>query len=458
MKDQIKIGEIVELGEGSWNIGRYKSKPGKLVEGRTSFKLELLIKDAPTLNKKFSVLKGQLHTSGNHVRLMSSYISKRTTTTKRGRVDHDIVVNSKIKLEHHSPIDRLSFKTIEARFPDKLQINDDPWNNVNLNSLYQHKGISTETTKAQIRKIYEGSDFYLFLKSKIIVQSKSVMSLEAERAEYLSMELKKERGVEHILSSFDKIRNLFSICSYFNQNLRLDLSHLYYGKAEDKQSDDPVMLNAKASRIFTNWLDSTNTYNGILYPLLKNFQEYFDRYLDLLTKKDYQYVIDVYLSHYLPSKQNHTVEMQFMTAVQLIEAVYNRTQEDVEDEVDRKIESFKCSCGNSYCKKCTRLTLRDLEAKIKIIKKTTLPDTNLYAGFDFDYGAITRTRNYHTHGKRSANGKLLDTGEMIRTSLKLEYMFLYSFLTALGYDSETLDHTLTSLNPFHGILIPSLKL
>lgn len=432
---------------GVWSFGKYRNLRGSLKSNERHFIAELELGNRLLFDRKFTTVRGVLDVDDTYVLLQDCHISKESTKYGKDKVRSKIGVDSYLKLEHSSPIRKLSFLSLEVDLPKNLKHKRD------LFTQYLNEGIRSGGTEEPSMTLCETSHYNIGIRTDTLIKH-SDDRLTAELSSRLVVSYKKPQNINTITKDFNTIRNLIAICSYFSQSLNMNNVDLFYTPGFDYKREEPVKLNSKSNRTI-QLNDSKDELPSwwLFSKFLDNPQSIIKQYFRLLDDKEFQYVIDVYLGHFMPSKTaGVTIEFQFLAAVQLLEATYERLIEDIDTEVKRKKEAFKCSCGNSYCKKCTRLQLRDLTAKLRELVKRSVGDNDKYRDFSLEYSDIAYARNYHTHGKKSSQRDIMSIHDMHTTIVKLEFIFLYIFFQELGYSNEELDKLLPHLSPFSWVI------
>jgi hypothetical protein len=432
---------------GVWSFGGYRSLRGSLISSERHYTVKLELGNRPAIDKKRGEARGLLDTDNNrYVLLRDCHITNRTTKHSHGNVRTSIKAGAYTKLEYVSPIKRLSFSSLEIDLPKELFHKRDLFNR------YLNEGIRSGEVKEPSIILYSTSRYDVGIRTDTIVNH-SENTLTAKLHSRLVISYKKPQSINSIIEDTDKIRSLIAICSYFTQAINLDNVELYYSAGIEYKRESAVNFSSKGHRIIQADVDSDDMPAGWLFDkFLERSEDIFPRYFELLKDKEFQYVVDVYLGHFRPSKSpGVTIEFQFLAAIQLLEATYERLVEDIDTEVKRKKATFKCSCGNSYCKNCTRLKLRDLTAKLRELVKMSIGKNKKYKDFTLAYEDIAYTRNYHTHGKKNSHRSLMSTHDMHRTIIKLEFIFLYVMLKELGYSNDEIDKTLPYLSPFNWV-------
>jgi hypothetical protein len=439
-----RIVDLTKIGYGVWNFGRYRSLRGELSDAGRRFELELQLGNRVSFNRKFTRVTGSLDASDKHIMLRGCYVGHESTKYGRNKVKSKIRIHAFTKLESSVVIRSLKFKTLEVKFPKQFKTTTD------LFSLFLQKGITKDTTKSSTVDWYENERYKIQVRT--IVPIKQVDgAFKANIEQVLVIQYKNPQNVDRIIKDLDIVRNLITLCSYFNQVIVPTEAELYYESFNKNRVESPTILHTKNVRPIKQ--EDDEIYWWLFAKLLKNPQETYDRYFNLLKTKRFQYVLDVYLSHYVPTKSpTITIEMQFLNAVQLIEATYERLVEDAETEIKRKIKNFSCKCGNNYCQHCTRLQLRDLQAKLRKLIAKAFDGNEKYKDFSLPYTDISNTRNYHTHGKKNSKRPLMSSHDIHRTNIKLEYLFLYLFFLELGFKRNELDKALSALEPFSWVI------
>lgn len=432
---------------GIWSFGGYRNLRGSLTSSERRFTVKLELGNRPTIDKKTGIARGVLDTDDNrYILLRDCHVANRTTRHSHGSVRTSIEAGAYTKLEYVSPIKRLSFSSLEIDLPKELFHKRDLFNR------YLDEGIRSGEVKEPFIPLYSTAHYDVGIRTDTLV-SHNDNTLTAKLHSRLVVSYKKPQPLNSIIEDTDKIRSLIAICSYFAQAINLDNVALYYSSGIEYKSEAAVNFSSKGHRIIQADADSDDMPAGCLFDkFLERSEDIFPRYFELLKDKEFQYVVDAYLGHFRPSKSpGVTIEFQFLAAIQLLEATYERLVEDIDTEVKRKKATFKCSCDNSYCKNCTRLKLRDLTAKLRELVKMSIGNNKKYKDFTLAYEDIAYTRNYHTHGKKNSHRSLMSTHDMHRTIIKLEFIFLYVMLKELGYSNDEIDKTLPYLSPFNWV-------
>ena len=432
---------------GVWSLGRYRNLRGTLSSSERHFKVDLELGNRITLDRTATTVRGLLDADDTHILLRDCHITHESTKYGSNKVRSRMGVESYIKLEHTSPIKKLGFSSLEVNLPGKMHYKRD------LLNQYLNTGISSSTKIERDIALYETKRYKVHIHNYTLVRQSDDTLITKLRPK-LVLSYEKPQNLKMITKDFNKIRNLIAICSYFSQSINIiDVDLFYSSKLEDRR-EVPVKFNSKGSRLIQSGERDDDTPSWWLFSMfLKRPQEIFTKYFELIDNEEFQYVIDVYLGHFRPSKNpGVAIEFQFLAAIQLLEATYERLVEDIDTEVKRKKEAYSCSCGNNYCKKCTRLQLRDLTAKLRELVKKSIGDNDKYKGFSLPYDDIAYTRNYHTHGKKNSHRDLMSVHEMHVTIIKLEFIFLYTLFKELGYSNEDLDKALPHLSPFSWVI------
>lgn len=434
---------------GVWSFGGYRHLRGRLARNERYFTVKVELGGRQPIGKEFVAIRGVLDKDDKYILLRDCHVSSEESKVySKDKIRSRLTIDSYLKLEHTSPIKKLMFSSLEVDLPNKLHYKQD------LSNRFMNGGIRLGEESEPDIILYESRRYKVGIRTDMRV-SPSNSKLTAELSSRRIISYKKPQNINTITRDFNKIRNLIAICSYFHQSINMDSINLFYSSDFNYKKETPVEMSSTGNRVIQ--LDTEKDNDVPAWWLFSKFldkpQEVFAKYFSLLDNQEFQYVIDVYLGHFRPSKAaGVTLEFQFLAAIQLLEATYERLIEDNDAAMKRTRAAYQCDCDNTYCEKCTKLDLPKLSDKLRTLVKLSIGDNDKYKDFaKLAYGDIAYTRNYHTHGKKNSHRSLMSARDMHRTVIKLEFIFLYILFKELGYSNDELDKTLTYLSPFNWV-------
>lgn len=433
---------------GIWSVAGFRKKRGKLTDEERRFRLDINLDKSILFD--YSTIKTPTRASGisdeNHTYYLLKDCYRGGYQTHHGRT----VARTRLsmiaytKLQSKSPIKNLLFKGVEFDIPINLSVE------ANLQNLLIHDALTENERKPRTLTLFNSGKFTAIL-TAVVSSSGSSNKVVMKTQSFIKMVYRKPASTKTIIEDIDLLRTVFAICSQFEVAVNIDDARLYYDDKDVHRDYEYVTLVAKNRRKFQKYEDKNNLGNMSLFnTFLSKPSEVIDKYINLIKRKDFQHVINSYLSHYIPSRRNgYTIELQFILGIQLLEALYERLIESSDDEMKRKKKSFHCKCGNHFCNQCTKLQLRNLEVKITKLQELAFSRTSKYKGMTLPYGKISKTRNYYTHGKTN-NSDILSVHELDLVTCKMEFMFLVIIYKELGYTEQMLENYLPMVRPFSG--------
>jgi hypothetical protein len=440
--------EVEPSETGVWSVAGFRKKRGSLTDEARRFRLDISLDKSILFDN--STIKTPTRASGisdeSHYYYLLKDCYRGGYQTHHGRtlVRSRLSIIAYTKLKSKSPIKKLSFKSVEFDIPVNLSVE------ANLMNLLIHDSLTEHERRPRTLTIFKNNRVEAIL-TAIVSNSGSSSKVVMQTRSFVKLLYRKPASLKTIIKDIDLLRTVFAICSQFEVAVNINDVRLYYDEKETHRDYEYVTLSSKNRRELQKYEDKNNLGNMSLFnTFLSNPSEMMNKYVSLLKNKDFQHVINSYLSHYIPSRRNgYTIELQFMLGIQLLEALYERVVESSDDEVKRKKKSFRCKCGNEFCSQCTKLELRNLEAKIRKLQQIAFSNTSKYRAMTLPYGNISKTRNYYTHGKTN-NSNILNTHELDVVTCKMEFIFLAVLYKELGYAEESLENFLPMIKPFSG--------
>lgn len=443
MSDYSDVSEL-----GVWSVAGFRKKRGKLTDEEKRFRLDISLDksflfDYPSIKvpTQASGISDESHT---YYLLKDCYYGGHRTHHGETLARTQLSMIAYTRFQSKSPIKKLSFKVVEFDIPVNLSIEAD------LINLLIHDSLTKTERKPRTLTIFNNGKFEAIL-TAVVSSSGGSNEVVMKTRSYIKMVYHRPVSAKYIIKDIDLLRTVFAICSQFEVAVNVDDVRLYYEDENTHPDHECVTLTSKGRRKLQQYEDKSNMGNLSLFnAFLGDPGRVIDRYINLIRHKDFQHVVDSYLSHYIPSRRNgYTIELQFMLAVQLLESLYERFIESSSDEMKRKKKSFSCKCGNHFCSQCTKLQIRNLEVKITKLQELAFSGASKYKGMTLPYGRISKTRNYYTHGKTNSSD-ILSVHELDLVTCKMELMFAVIVYKELGYTEEILESYLPTIKPFRG--------